>query len=152
MIGKSPPIAMFVLLSKSRRRVRAIYPTDCTALSAAPLEPLPFTGEVRGVAAVSNAHAPYECVLRVSLDDHFGMSDVPCECGQTATRRRIAVSFLLKRNGNHLFVHCVYGHRSIFLCLQEAVVALDDGPGRFCDRDTCLFSLPRARTQMLHQG
>ena len=72
-----------------------------------------------------------ECVLRVSLDDHFGMSDVPCECGRTATCKQIFVSFLLKRNGNHLFVHCVHDHQdcrwSIFLGLQEATVALDDG-------------------------
>ena len=74
----------------------------------------------------------HECVLRVSLDDHFGMSDVSCEFGQTATCKRISVFFLLKRNGNHLFIHCVYGHQdcdhwSILLCLQEAEVALDDG-------------------------
>ena len=62
----------------------------------------------------------------------LGCPDVSCECGQTATCKRISVSFLLRRNGKHLFVHCVYGqqdcdHWSIFLCLEEAVVALDDG-------------------------
>ena len=51
----------------------------------------------------------HECVLRVSLDDHFGMSDVSCECGQTATCKRISVPFLLKSHGNHLFVYCVSG-------------------------------------------
>ena len=34
-----------------------IHSTACTALSAAPFEPLLFTGEVRGVAAVKSAHA-----------------------------------------------------------------------------------------------
>ena len=60
VFGRSLPAAMFILPSKSRRRGRAIPSTDCTALSAAPFEPLLFTGEVRGVAAVSNAHASWD--------------------------------------------------------------------------------------------
>ena len=95
---------------------------DCTALSAAPFEPLLFTGEVRGVAAVSNAHASWMTAMSACSESPW-MITLGCPT---------SVSFLLKRNGNHLFVHCVYGHQdcdhwSIFLCLQEAVVALDDG-------------------------
>ena len=129
MTGRSLPTAMFVLPSKSRRRVQAVPSTDCTALSAAAFEPLLFTGEVRGVCGCQKCACIVddcqECVLRVSLDDHFGMSGVSCECGQNAICKRISVSFLLKRNRNHLFGHSVYGHQdcdhwSILLCLQEA--------------------------------
>ena len=49
-------------------------------------------------------------MLRVSLDDHIGMSNVSCECGQTATCKWMSVSLLFKSNGNHLFVHCVNGY------------------------------------------
>ena len=57
VIGKSLFTATFVPPSKSRRKVRAIPSTDCTAVSAAPFEPLLFTSEVRGVADVSGARA-----------------------------------------------------------------------------------------------
>ena len=74
----------------------------------------------------------HECVLLVSLDDHFGMSDVSCECGQTATCEWISVTLFFKSDGNHLLIQFIYGCQNcddwrVFLCLQEAVVALDNG-------------------------
>ena len=36
----------------------------------------------------------HECVLRVSLDDHFGMSDVSCECGLCVFKCVFSSSFL----------------------------------------------------------
>ena len=84
------------------------------------------------------------------------MSDVSCECGQTATCKRFSVSILLKR----MATICVYtvsmATRTVTIGaspLSGSLVALDDGCAWLvCDRDTCLFSLPRARTQTLHQG
>ena len=54
----------------------------------------------------------HECALRVSLDDHCGMSDASCECCQTATGEWISVTFLFRSDGNHLFVHCFYGYQN----------------------------------------
>ena len=70
------------------------------------------------------------CVLRVASDDHFGMSDVSCECGQTATCEWISIALLFKRDGNHLFVHCFYGYQNCdhwrVFYPQESEIALDD--------------------------
>ena len=46
----------------------------------------------------------HECRFRVSLYDHFGMSDVSCECGQTTTCKWISVAFLLKS----IAIVCLY--------------------------------------------
>ena len=127
---------MFVLPNKSRRRVRTIPPTDCTALSAAPFESLLCAGEVRGVAAVNNAHASWMTALSACSESPWmitlGCPTCRANAAHTAICKQISVSFLLKRNGNHLFLRCVHGHQgcdrwSIFLCLQDATVALDDG-------------------------
>ena len=51
---RASPSRMFIHDAKND-----IPSTDCSALSAAPLEPLLFTGEVRDVADVSSAHASW---------------------------------------------------------------------------------------------
>ena len=63
----------------------------------------------------------HECVLRVSLGDHFGTSDVSCACGQDCELRVV--------------------FRKQWSQWMTGV------PGWTCDRASCLFSLPRARTQ-----
>ena len=73
----------------------------------------------------------HERRFRVSLDDHFGMSHMACECGQAAPCKEISVALLLKRKCNLLFVHCIDGYQDcdywcVFLSLQKAVVALND--------------------------
>ena len=93
-------------------------------------------------------------MLRVSLDDHFGMSDVSCECCQTATCEWTSVTLLFKRDGNHMFVHCICGYQNcdhwrVFRRQWSHFVT--GVPGWTCDRASCLFSLPRARRQTLHQ-
>ena len=62
---------------------------------------------------------------------HFWMSDVSCECGQTATCERISVLLFSRGMATICYNTVSMATRTViiwrvFLCLQGAIVALDD--------------------------
>ena len=127
--------ASCVRASKSTRRVCARPSTDRTAHSAAPLEPLLFTSEVRGVADVHSAHASRTTATSACSESPWMISWACPTYRANAGRLRHAsgslLTLLFKNDCNHWFVHGVDGcengnHGRLFLSLQEAVVALDD--------------------------
>ena len=105
------------------------------------------------LSAMCTRRGCHECVLRVILDGHFGMSDVSCECGQTATCKWIFASSQEERQ-----IHCVCGHQD---CDQWRIFLPSVSTCRI-GRQVCLAcfvivthvccSLPKTRTQMLHKG
>ena len=126
------------------------------------LSPCCSQGEVRGVAAVSNAHASWMTAMSACFESPW-MITLGCPTYRANAAR------LRQANGSR-FPFFSRGMAAICLCtVSMATKTVTIGasssvfmkqmshwmtgvPGWFCDRDTCLFSLPRARTQMLHQG
>ena len=103
---------------------------DCS--SAAPLEPLLLTDEVRGVAAVNK-----QCA-RVVNHCHECMS--PVESSLVDVQH-----FLWKRPGCDLRVDLGFFARKITLCTTGVL-------GWTGDRDSCLVSVPRPLKQLLHRA
>ena len=148
-----------ILLSKSRRRVRAISSTDCTTLSAAPLEPLLFRSEVHGVAAVSSAHASWMTAMSACSESPW-MITLGCPTYRAnSARQRLANGSLFSFFSRGMATICLYtvsmATKTVTIGASSSVFRKQKShwmtgvPGCFCDRDTCLFSFPRARTQML---
>ena len=125
VIGKPLPTAMFVLLSKSRRRVRPIRSTDCTALSAAPFKPLLFTGEVRDVAAVSNAHASWMTAISACSESPWTITLGCPTYRANAARLRLANGSLLPFFSRGMATICLYtvsmGTRTVTIGASSSV-------------------------------
>ena len=136
--------------------------TDCTALSAAPFEPLLFTGEVRDVAAVGIAHASWMTAMSACSESPW-MSTLRCPTYRAnAARLRLANASLFPFYSRGMATICLYTvsmatttvtiGASSSVCKKQQSHWMTGVSGWFCDRDTFLFSLPRSPTQMLHQG
>ena len=114
------------------------------------LSPL-FTGEVRGVAAVSNAHASWMTAMSACSESPW-MITLGCPTYRAnAVRPRLANGSLFPFFTRGMATICSIGASSSVFRKQQSHW-MTGVPGWFCDRDTCLLSLPQARTQTLHQG